>query len=212
MRKILINLILVLVLIGGAIFLGDYVFQKYSQYNNDRLSKQKSEQLEKEKVEKETYLKKIKEGLLVAKNKGETADMGTLQLTMLDVKILDEYTDEPSILYPNPETKYVVGILMKAYNSSDKDNVSFRRTIDWISSSSEANTNYNVVSNNRDKYFSQLGQEPYSTRSDITILPKETLNNWILVEFDKDLKDIQYLYPHTLYSSDDLIAGFNLEI
>ena len=32
------------------------------------------------------------------------------------------------------------------------------------------------------------------------------------LEFDKNLKNIQYLYPHTLCSSDDLIAGFDLEI
>lgn len=212
MRKILVNSILVIVLIAGLVLLGDYLLQIYSKYNEYRINTSKTEKLEKEKQEKNNNFNNIKNSLLKAKKKGELADMGSIHLTMLDVKILDEYTDEVSILYPNPKPKYVVGILMKVYNPSDKDTVSFRRTIDWISSSSEADTTYNVVSNNRDKYFSELGQEPYSIRSDITILPKETVNNWILVEFDKNLKNIQYLYPHTLYSSDDLIAGFDLEI
>ncbi|HOX40954.1 MAG TPA: hypothetical protein PK263_02050 [bacterium] len=136
----------------------------------------------------------IKNDLSYIKHIGDTANLGDIELKLLEKKIL-------ATLPPNGKTglleekeRNVVGLKFVVKNISEKDQT-FNRKTGWISTENNPGRAVDTNPFTDDEYVKQLGENYTISSSDLLIKPNETTESWIAVEVDTSLAKPVFLYP-----------------
>lgn len=181
---LVILLIVLLAILGTAAYWGYTKIKTTKQYNT--AIKQAEETTAKQEA--------TKDDLSHIKHIGDTANLGDVELKLLEKKTLVTLPPNGLTGMLQKNERNVVGLKFSIKNISNKDQ-NFNRNTGWISTESNPEQAVNTNPFTSDEYIKQLGENYTIGHSDLLIKPNETKESWIAIEVDTSLTKPVFLYP-----------------
>ena len=138
----------------------------------------------------------IKADLSHIKYVGDTANLGNLQLKLLEKKIVAVLPSNGQAGLLKKDERNVVGLKFSIKNTSEKDQT-FGRKMGWLATEDNLAQAVDVFPFAGDEYVRQLGENYTFENRDLLIKPNEEKESWIALEIDTSLAKPVFLYPPT---------------
>ncbi|HOX40818.1 MAG TPA: hypothetical protein PK263_01325 [bacterium] len=138
----------------------------------------------------------INTGLSQVKHIGDTANLGNLQLTLLEKKLVATLPSNNQTGLLEKKARNVVGLRFSIKNVSDKDQT-FSRQMGWLATEDNPAQAVNVYPFAAEEYIKQTGDNYTFDTRDLLIKPNDEKESWIVLEVDTALAKPVFLYPPT---------------